>query len=63
MKQWRKSSFCARDDPMCAEIKELSDGRLALRNSLFRAPVTFTKAEFAALVKGIKAGEFDDLTA
>lgn len=63
---WRKSSFSgtADDKDNCVELGALPDGRVAVRNS--KAPeagvVFFTRAEMAAYVAGVKAGEFDDLT-
>lgn len=62
---WRKSSFSGTlDKDSCVELAALPDGRVAVRNS--KAPdagvVFFTRAEMAAYVAGVKAGEFDDLT-
>lgn len=63
---WRKSTFSGGDgdDGACVELAPLPDGRIAVRNS--KAPdagvVFFTRAEMAAYVAGVKAGEFDDLT-
>lgn len=57
---WRKSSFCAARD--CAEISRQQNGIVALRNS--RRPtkvLRYTADEWQAFVKGIKAGEFDEL--
>ena len=48
----------------CVEVAQLADGRIAVRNS--KDPeagvVLFTRAEMGAWLKGVKAGEFDDLT-
>ncbi|WP_190823242.1 DUF397 domain-containing protein [Saccharopolyspora pogona] len=64
---WRKSSFSGGSNGGggdCVEIAALSDGRIAVRNS--KAPdagtVLFTHSEMDAWIKGVKAGEFDDLT-
>ncbi|WP_344423063.1 DUF397 domain-containing protein [Amycolatopsis minnesotensis] len=63
---WRKSSYTD-DDPgngsTCVEAAALPDGRIAIRNSNHPdAGVTyFTRAEMSAWLKGVKAGEFDDL--
>lgn len=63
---WRKSSFsgASGDDDACVEVAPVPDGRVAVRNS--KRPeadvVFFTRAEMAAYVSGVKAGEFDDLT-
>ena len=60
--RWRKSSFSGISE--CVEVAELDDGRIGVRNS--NAPdagtVLFTRGEIDAFVKGVKAGEFDDLT-
>ncbi len=59
---WRKSSFSAQNGN-CVECAELADGRIAVRNSNHpdAGAVLFTRAEMAAYVQGVKAGEFDDL--
>ncbi|MBV9141101.1 MAG: DUF397 domain-containing protein [Pseudonocardiales bacterium] len=60
---WRKSSFST-GGGACVEVALLDDGRIAVRNS--NDPdaevVLFTRAEMNAWIKGVKAGEFDDLT-
>ncbi|RCW39807.1 uncharacterized protein DUF397 [Halopolyspora algeriensis] len=59
---WRKSSFST-SGGNCVEVAPLADGRIAVRNS--NAPeagtVLFTRAEMDAWIRGVKAGEFDDL--
>ena len=59
--KWNKSSFCSSGN--CAEVaKTEAFGRLhyGVRSSVTPAdPVWFTSDEWAALVQGIKAGEFD----
>lgn len=61
--RWRKSTF-SDSGGNCVETAVLSDGRIAMRNS--KDPeagvVFFTRAEIDAWLKGVKAGEFDDLT-
>jgi hypothetical protein len=65
--QWRISSFF--DDTggsnggSCVEVGALPDGRIAVRNSHHpdAGAVFFTRAEMDAGIKGVKAGEFDDL--
>lgn len=64
---WRTSSFTEEggsNGNTCVQTAALPDGRVAVRNS--NAPdagvVLFTRAEMAAWVEGVKAGEFDDLT-
>jgi len=59
---WRKSSFSA-DEGACVEAAPLVDGSIAVRNSNHpqAGVVLFTRAEMDAWIKGVKAGEFDDL--
>jgi uncharacterized protein DUF397 len=59
--RWRKSSFSAVSE--CVEVAELDDGRIGVRNSNDpgAGTVAFTRGEIDAFVKGVKAGEFDDL--
>lgn len=64
--QWRTSSFTdsgTSNGGTCVEVAALSDGRVAVRNSNHpdAGAVYFTRAEMTAWIKGIKAGEFDDL--
>lgn len=64
--RWRKSSFtddgCG-NSSTCVEAAALPDGRIAVRNSNHpeAGAVYFTRAEMNAWIKGVKAGEFDDL--
>ena len=57
---WRKSSFT--DNGECVELAEVDDA-VMVRNSNHpaRGTVRFTRAQLAAWIVGIKAGEFDDL--
>jgi hypothetical protein len=59
--RWRKSSFSGLSE--CVEVAELDDGRIGIRSS--KAPdagmVAFTRGEVDAFVRGVQAGEFDDL--
>lgn len=61
--EWRKSTFSGGQGGDCVEIAQLADGTTAVRNS--KRPnagvLCFTPAEMDAFVKGVKAGEFDDL--
>lgn len=59
---WRKSSF-SNATGSCVEVAPLADGRIAVRNSNHpeAGVVLFTRAEMDAYIKGVKAGEFDDL--
>ena len=63
--QWRMSSFSNDEDTSstCVEVAALPDGRVAVRNSNHpdACAVYFTRAEMDAWIKGVKAGEFDDL--
>jgi hypothetical protein len=40
-------------------MADLGDGRLGIRSSKDRS--YFTRPEMAAFIRGVKAGEFDDL--
>lgn len=60
--RWRKSTFSGTGSD-CVELADFGD-TVGVRDS--KDPdggtLTFSRSEIAALVKGIKAGEFDDLT-
>jgi Domain of unknown function (DUF397) len=59
---WRKSS-ASNSQGACVELARLGSGEFAVRNS--RNPegpaLIYTQAEIAALIEGVKMGEFDDL--
>jgi hypothetical protein len=57
---WRKSRQ-SNPSGNCVELAELPHGRVAIRNSRHPAgPVlVYTRAEFAAFLRGAKDGEFD----
>ena len=59
---WRKSSASG-PAGNCVELAVLSDGGVLVRNSRFPdgPQLTYTHAEMAAFVRGVHAGEFDDL--
>lgn len=59
---WRTSSFSGHQGA-CVETALLADGSIAVRNSNDPEAdvVFFTRAEMDAWIKGVKAGEFDDL--
>ncbi len=59
---WRKASFSG-DFSNCVEVAALEDGGIAVRNSKRpdEATLYFTRAELDAWIRGVKAGEFDDL--
>jgi len=60
--RWRKSSI-SNSQGACVELARLTGGEFAVRNS--RSPegpaLIYTRAEIAALIEGVKRGEFDDL--
>ena len=60
--QWRISSFSG-NNGTCVEVAALPDGHIAVRNSTHPddAVTLFTRAEMNHWIKGIKAGELDDL--
>jgi hypothetical protein len=56
---WRKSTFCASGE--CVEVAQ-HNGMIVLRDAEQpRGNVRYTAEEWRAFVRGIKAGEFDDL--
>jgi len=59
---WRKSSI-SNSQGACVELAKLDTDEFAVRNS--RNPtgpaLIYTRAEIAALIEGVKLGEFDDL--
>jgi hypothetical protein len=57
--RFRKSSFSGGTG--CVEVRLLSDGRIALRDSKDRSlpPHHFTPAEWTAFLSGVRAGEFN----
>lgn len=61
---WRKST-ASNYQGNCVEVAVLADGGVAVRNSRFPdgPRITYTRAEMAAFVQGVQAGEFDDLLA
>ena len=58
---WRKSSFS--DTANCVEMRPLSDGTVAVRNSKHTdgGQLVLTRDEVHAWLAGCKAGEYDDL--
>jgi hypothetical protein len=56
---WRRPRACATSE--CVEVAALA-GEVAVRSSLSPDVVlTFTKAEWGAFLRGVKAGDFDDV--
>jgi hypothetical protein len=60
--QWRKSKRSGKLGN-CVEVACLPEGGVAMRNSRFPdgAVLTYTQAEMAAFLAGVKDGEFDDV--
>lgn len=64
MSAWRKSSFSnGTGGNNCVEVKGLTTvDVIAVRNSKHVGQeMLFTRAEWAAFLAGVKAGEFDDI--
>jgi hypothetical protein len=61
---WLKSSH-SNSQGTCAEFAKLPNGEVAMRNSRFPdgPALVYTRAEVEALLRGVKDGEFDHLTA
>lgn len=58
---WRKASFCQSGE--CVEVAQ-QDGVIVLRDSGEpRGHVRYTTEEWRTFVRGVQAGEFDDLGA
>jgi hypothetical protein len=62
---WVKSSASNPQGGNCVEFAELSSGEVAVRNSRFPdgPALVFTRPEIAALLVGVRQGEFDALAA
>ncbi len=60
---WRKSSHSDHRGE-CVELAPLDDTTIAVRNSNHPAAgvIYLTRTEMSAWIRGIRAGEFDDLT-
>ena len=59
---WRKS-VASNPNGDCGELALLPAGGVAVRNSRgpHGAALIYTRAEIAAFLEGVRAGEFDDL--
>lgn len=57
---WRKASFCASGE--CVEVTQ-RDGMILMRDSKEPDgnPLRYTAEEWKTFLRGVKAGEFDDL--
>lgn len=55
--QWKHSSYCGSN--ACVEVAQVSDGFLVRdAKNPDVGPLSFTRAEWAAFVQGVKADEF-----
>lgn len=58
------SSFCAADKPQCIEVEDDGDHGVVIRNTDNAAQYLYaTWAEWEAFIAGVKAGDFDRLSA
>ncbi|WP_406097562.1 DUF397 domain-containing protein [Kitasatospora purpeofusca] len=59
---WQKAR-ASQGTGACVELRKLDDGQVALRNSRFPSgpALVLTAPEIAALLNGVKSGEFDRL--
>lgn len=57
---WRRASFCASNE--CVEIAP-HNGMIIMRNSMEPRGLVlrYTAEEWQSFIRGVKAGEFDDL--
>ncbi|MEU8570263.1 DUF397 domain-containing protein [Streptomyces pathocidini] len=61
---WQKSSFSTGAEGECVEVATAVDGLICLRESDDPAVVvTVPPGRWGAFLRGIKAGEYDDLSA
>lgn len=58
---WRTSSYCASNT--CVQIGSLDGDWVGIRDSKIECStiLSYSRDEFRDFVKGVKAGEFDDL--
>jgi Domain of unknown function (DUF397) len=63
---WRRSSYCAAGDCLEVRLSEAFRNVIELRRikgeSFLTGVLAVTRAEWDTFIKGVKAGEFDDLT-
>ncbi len=60
--KWQKSSFSGAGGENCVEIAERGDTILIRESDAPNAHTSTSRSKFAALVKGVQAGEFDHFT-
>lgn len=60
--KWQKSRY-SQGVSNCVEMVRLPTGEVAVRNSRYPdgPALVYTRAEVEALIRGAKAGDFDDL--
>lgn len=58
---FKKSSFCALQYPICVSVAISEDGNVAVRDTKDDSKTTlhFNKDEWNAFIKGVKNNEFD----
>lgn len=56
---WRKARACATSE--CVEVAGLAGGVAVRGTRIPDVVLTFTKAEWGAFLRGVKAGDFDDV--
>jgi hypothetical protein len=54
-----RSSLCRTDQPMCVEVSGLDRDVVIVRDSKTGEILAFTRAEWDAFLRGVRAGEFD----
>jgi hypothetical protein len=56
---WQKSSFSGNEGPNCVEIAQDGDAILIRESDAPHVILSTTRANLAALIAGVEAGEFD----
>jgi len=59
--RWQKSSFSGGGGEQCVEVARSAEGILLRESDDPRVVTRTSRDKFAALVQGIKAGEFDHI--
>lgn len=57
--EWKTSSFCKADQPMCVEVAEGMNGATVWLKDREGDMVSYSREEWDAFIAGVKAGEFD----